>query len=193
MAAKTDGVIPASQRPDGTWRKEIRVKAGYIPPDEAVRYQSRGKEWASSASKLPPGMTKNVTFDKQSVPEVKKTKNQKKNERKKQKKSEQAMAKPEDADNEDADKANLESKLAGLNVKSTEAPLEEITQTASKDTITKKIKGLRKKLRQIEELETKLKSGQVTELTREQKEKVSKKGDIADELEELELDLKLCD
>jgi hypothetical protein len=29
-------IIPGSRRPDGTMRKDLRVKPDYIPPDEAV-------------------------------------------------------------------------------------------------------------------------------------------------------------
>eukprot|EP00112_Aurelia_sp_Birch-Aquarium-sp1_P021664 Seg589.3 transcript_id=Seg589.3/GoldUCD/mRNA.D3Y31 product="Partner of Y14 and mago" protein_id=Seg589.3/GoldUCD/D3Y31 len=177
-ASKKSGVtvIPASQRPDGTWRKEIRVKAGYVPPDEAERYQSKGRQFAAAAkSSIPPGLS--VEEDG-----PKKTKNQKKNERRKQKKKEESS---ETAQEESTEK--LSSKVQDLQISSHTA------EGSAKETINKKLKGLKKKLRQIEDLETKLSSGAIKELAKEQKEKVARKKEIVDEIEDLELDLKLCD
>lgn len=181
MAEKQSGytIIPASQRPDGTWRKEIKVKAGYIPPDEVEKYKSFGCQSTPNTG-LPPGMT--VDGDAA----TKKTKNQKKNERKKLKKQEM-KSKEGDVENEHDE---LVGGVGSLEIKE---GVSENNQTMSKEAISKKLKNLRKKLKQIEELERKVTNKEIKELSKEQSDKIARKKAVLDEIEDVELDLKLLD
>ncbi|KAJ0011162.1 hypothetical protein Pint_32896 [Pistacia integerrima] len=74
-------ILAPTRRPDGTLRKPIRIRAGYVPQDEVAIYQSKGallKKELMALQEVPPGYDPVID----SKP---KTKSIKRNERKKEK------------------------------------------------------------------------------------------------------------
>ncbi|KAM0891764.1 hypothetical protein ACQ4PT_026232 [Festuca glaucescens] len=71
-------VIAPTRRPDGTLRKEIRIRAGYTPQEEVALYQSKGALMRKSGPDVPPG------YDP-ALDAKPKTKAAKRNERRKEK------------------------------------------------------------------------------------------------------------
>ncbi|RAL44961.1 hypothetical protein DM860_003720 [Cuscuta australis] len=75
-------IIAPTRRPDGTLRKPIRIKAGYVPQDEVAIYKSKGALWKKEMEALkevPPGYDPAMDAPKA------KSKAAKRNERKKEK------------------------------------------------------------------------------------------------------------
>ena len=58
ISTTSDGtsIIPASKRPDGSTRKEIRVRPGYKPPEDVETYKNRSAEsWKNRGAGGVPG------------------------------------------------------------------------------------------------------------------------------------------
>lgn len=168
-----------TRRPDGTWRKPERTRAGFVGELEQTKYVSKGaaiedQRQAQMMKELgrvpgaPPGApagsgAASATADA--------TQASKRNERKKEKRQEKQ------AEQEEA-------RVAGYPAGKAEPPrkAEAVTEkeTSPEESAAKNEKAIRKKLRQLAELEDKQSQGEV--LNEDQQAKVANKASLEDEL-----------
>ncbi|CAN6466827.1 unnamed protein product [Victoria cruziana] len=195
-------VLAPTRRPDGTLRKPIRIRAGYVPQDEVAIYQSKGALLRKSMPEVPPGYDPEMDAKP-------KTKSAKRNERKKEKKHQQAALASSSSDKgknverreagqssliEDASQPQvvdaLTNQVDSLSLSSKTVPnaspheMENESPGESGPDLEKRIRALKKKIRLTEAL--KKSASEKDDLKPEQLEKLAKLDGWYKELAELE-------
>ncbi|KAI8892455.1 hypothetical protein BC833DRAFT_625813 [Globomyces pollinis-pini] len=159
--------IPGSVRPDGTVRKAIKVKPGFIPVEDQAKFVS-GR--IQEKKPIPGQVVGRATIKPEEKEVAPKSKSAKKNEKRKEKKL------VVQAETDSAVTAEKPTQPESVASESASIPIE------------KKVKAVKKKLRQITELRQKQADG--VELIQDQLDKLSLESQLQDELQELENSLK---
>lgn len=175
--------IPATRRPDGTWRKPRKVKDGYVPQEEVPLYENKGVQWMKSRPTLPPGLNPAELETVKKSDSQPMSKSAKKNAKRKEKKKQHQQSTPEGTGSSEV---SISQTLA--RTKLSEDSIKE-AQANDKAAIEKKIRNLKKKLKQVDDLKTKIDSGEVKNPEKEQLAKIERRQELVDEIEYLELDL----
>lgn len=203
--------IPSSQRPDGTWRKARRVKDGYIPQEEVPLYESKGKLFMKKPA-VPVGMCPILAQEAKEKRQKQQQQQQQANPKAGmydlpstsngndaiQKRKQNTKPSPNGLSNNAAANKSVKnlkpsSQISATSIstsmdKDTNKLCHAVTNLtiSNDDDLGKTIKKLRKKIREIEAIESKISNGELKKPDPDQLEKVGRKNEILDRLKELE-------
>ncbi|KEF63835.1 uncharacterized protein A1O9_01813 [Exophiala aquamarina CBS 119918] len=175
--------IPSSKRPDGSTRKEIRVRPGYRPPEDVETYKNRSAEaWKNRGGGGVPGVVPATTKDEGPV----KSKNAKRREAARKK------AEATDSPGNDLTAALQNTSLGDIEEK--EQDWRDFTKLAGglqksshdEEDQQKKIRNQLKRLKAVRELKDKKAAGE--KLSHDQLMKIGKEREILRDLKKLGYD-----
>lgn len=182
--------VPSSMRADCSMRKEIRIRPGYLPPEDIEVYRNPSAEAWKKRGSFVPGAEGLKDSPQPKSGTAASNKNAKRREAKKRAKA--AGGAGEDNNNNAASVTDQDSKkddgaMSTAQSNGDNKPKEEQPAVDPEAEKEKKVRNLRKKLRQARELRDKKDRGE--SLLPEQLEKVIKINEIIRQLDALGLDV----